>query len=75
MISTDDIGAVAAECLYTPKKFSGQAIPLAADELDIEQVVDAYKAAERQRPDTKPLPPQALENLPEDMKLMIKVSV
>lgn len=74
MISVDDIGAVAAECILNPKKFSGQAIPLAADDLDIEEVADAYKASGRQRPDTKPSK-ESLDTLPEDMKQMFHVSI
>lgn len=75
MISADDIGAVAAECLLNHKKFSGQAVLLAADDLDIEQVADAYEASGRPRPDTQPVPKEVMDGLPEDMKLMFKVSI
>lgn len=51
-------------------------LPLAAEDLNVEQMADAFESVRGgQRPDTTPVPTQALEGVPEDMQRMFKVSV
>ena len=43
MISTDDIGRIAAECFERPDEFAGKTLDIAADALTAEEMEQVWK--------------------------------
>ena len=73
MISCSDIGYLAAQALTKRDQYEGKTIEFANDELSIDEVAQAYQDVKGTRPDTTPLPQEALAGAGEDMNAMFKV--
>lgn len=74
VISCEDIGRIAATALLHPQDYAKKVLPLAAEDLNMEQLADAFESVRGgSRPDTTPLPPQALAGVPDDLQRMFKV--
>jgi len=71
LVSTSDVGWFAARALEQPALYSGRTIPLAGDELNIDEILDAYRQVGDYTPKPLPVPHIALKLLPKDLSSML----
>ena len=55
-VATYDIGWFAARALEDPERYAGRAIPLAGDQLSIDDIVQTFKAVTGRKPWVAPIP-------------------
>jgi hypothetical protein len=68
------LGWYAAQAIQNPSAWKGRAIPLAGDNISISEIQDAYARVQAFRPWKAWVPSFMINLLPQDFKLMLKVS-
>jgi uncharacterized protein YbjT (DUF2867 family) len=71
LVSTSDVGWFAARALEEPNQYVGRTIALAGDELNVDEILDAYLKVEGRAPRPFPTPRFALRLLPRDLSSML----
>jgi uncharacterized protein YbjT (DUF2867 family) len=71
LVSTSDVGWFAARALEEPTQYVGRTIALAGDELNVDEILDAYFKVAGQAPRPFPAPRFALRLLPKDLSSML----
>lgn len=71
LVSTSDVGWFAARALEEPAQYAGRAIAVAGDELNVDEILDAYFTVTAHAPRPFPAPRFALRLLPKDLSSML----
>jgi uncharacterized protein YbjT (DUF2867 family) len=71
LVSTSDVGWFAARALEQPALYAGRAIPVAGDELNLDEMLDAYREVNGYAPKPFPVPHVGLKLLPRDLSSML----
>jgi uncharacterized protein YbjT (DUF2867 family) len=71
LVSTSDVGWFAARALEEPTQYVGRTIALTGDELNVEEILDAYFKVAGQAPSPFLAPRFALRLLPKDLSSML----
>jgi uncharacterized protein YbjT (DUF2867 family) len=71
LVSTSDVGWFAARALEEPAQYVGRTIALAGDELNVDEILDAYLKVDGHAPRPVPTPRFALRLLPRDFSSML----
>jgi uncharacterized protein YbjT (DUF2867 family) len=71
LVSTSDVGWFAARALEEPVRYAGRTIAVAGDELNVDEILDAYFKVTGHAPRRFPAPRFALRLLPNDLSSML----
>ena len=71
LVSTSDVGWFAARALEQPALYTGRTIPLAGDELNIDEILDVFRNVNGYAPKPFPVPHLGLKLLPRDLSSML----
>jgi len=72
LVSTSDIGWFAARALEEPGHYAGRTIALAGDELNVEEILDAYRLVFGRAPRSIPIPCFMPRLLPKELSSMLR---
>jgi uncharacterized protein YbjT (DUF2867 family) len=71
LVSTSDVGWFAARALEEPTQYIGRTIAVAGDELNVDEILDAYSKVHGRALRPFPVPRFALRLLPKDLSSML----
>jgi uncharacterized protein YbjT (DUF2867 family) len=71
LVSTSDVGWFAARALEEPARYVGRTISVAGDDLNVDEILDAYFKVTGHAPRPFPAPRFALRLLPKDLSSML----